>query len=119
MARMPVMTASDRQVTTSTAYGCGLRRRAVDRAPLADARRLLGRSLAFTRVEYPARVEGLAHGLLQGEGSRVELTAHPVPFQQPDAMLAGHRAAQRDRPVEKLLERGLGCGPRGRRRPPA
>ena len=31
MARAPAMTVSDRQVTTGTAYGCGLRRRAVTR----------------------------------------------------------------------------------------
>ena len=37
----------------------------------------------------------------------------PVPLQQADAVLAGDRAAERDRRVQHLVERGLGRGAGG------
>src|SRR6516162_6751173 len=61
-------------------------------------------ALALAGVEDLAGVEGAAHRGLQREGARIEFPAHAVPFQDADAVLAGHRAAQGDGRVEELLE---------------
>src|SRR6185369_13950933 len=79
-----------------------------DTAPECGAR------LTLAGVEDLARVEGAAHRVLHGERARLELAAHAVPFQDADAVLPGHRAAQRDGRVEEFLERRLGGFPGGR-----
>src|SRR5580693_10556990 len=72
-------------------------------------RRRLGSCLplSLAGVEYLERVQGAAHRGLQGERAGIELAAHAVTLQDPDAVLAGDRTVQGDRRVEELLERGL------------
>src|ERR1700748_814506 len=111
---MPRSCRSSRMKAAFMRYGPGLARPG-GRKSVSGARRGRWRGLlALAGVEDLAGVEGTAYRGLQRERARVEFAAHAVPFQDADAVLAGHRAAQGDGRVEELLERRLGRRPGGR-----
>src|SRR5216684_8767575 len=74
----------------------GVEGRPPDLPVLREAATLRARArglLALARVEHLARVERAAHRGLQRERTGIQLTAHAVAFEDPDAVLAGHGAA--------------------------
>ena len=80
-------------------------------SPRTDTYSMPARPPNPSRVEDPQRVERAARPRLQGQGTRVGFPVHAAALEQPDAMLPGDGAAERDRRVEELVERGLGGGP--------
>jgi MFS family permease len=71
------------------------------------------RGLALARVEDSAGVQGASNSILHRQRARVEFPAHSVALEQADAVLTGDGAAELDRGVEEVLERGLGGDPGG------
>ena len=60
-------------------------------------------------LRMPVRIQGLLDRPLQRQHRRPELALHAGPLEQPDAVLAGDRAAQVDRGGDDVVERGLGA----------